>query len=48
MKTALLLHFQENLNGREIAYALGISYDAARLKISRAVAKLRQWMGEDE
>jgi RNA polymerase sigma-70 factor, ECF subfamily len=48
MKTALLLHFQENLNGREIAYALGISYDAARLKVSRAVAKLRQWMGEDE
>jgi len=48
MKTAVLLHFQENLNGREIAYALGISYDAARLKISRGVAKLRQWMGEDE
>jgi len=46
MRAALLLHFQEGLPGREIAYALGISYDAARLKISRAVAKLRQWMGE--
>lgn len=48
MRAALLLHFQEGLNGREIAYALGISYDAARLKISRAVAKLRQWMGGEE
>ena len=47
MRAAVLLHFQENLTGREIAYALGISYDAARLKISRGVAKLRQWMGND-
>jgi RNA polymerase sigma-70 factor, ECF subfamily len=47
MRAALLLHFQEGLSGREIAYALGITYDAARLKISRAVAKLRQWFGED-
>lgn len=46
MRAALLLHFQEGLTGREIAYTLGISYDAARLKISRAVAKLRQWLGE--
>jgi RNA polymerase sigma-70 factor (ECF subfamily) len=45
MRVALLLHFQEGLTGREVAYALGITYDAARLKISRAVAKLRQWMG---
>ena len=44
---ALLLHFQEGLSGREIAYALGITYDAARLKISRAVAKLREWLEED-
>jgi len=45
LRAALLLHFQEGLNGREIAYALGISHDAARLKISRAVAKLRQRLG---
>ena len=45
MRAALFLHFQEGLSGREVAYALGITYDAARLKISRAVAKLRQWMG---
>jgi RNA polymerase sigma-70 factor (ECF subfamily) len=47
MRLALLLHFQEGLSGREIAYALGITYDAARLKISRAVAKLREWLEED-
>lgn len=47
MRMAILLHFQEGLSGREIAYALGITYDAARLKISRAVAKLREWLGED-
>lgn len=46
MRMALLLHFQEGLSGREIAYALGITYDAARLKISRAVAKLRERLGE--
>src|SRR5579862_313565 len=44
-RVALLLHFQQGLNGREVAYALGISHVAARLKISRAVAKLRQRMG---
>jgi RNA polymerase sigma-70 factor, ECF subfamily len=48
MRMALLLHFQEDLSGREIAYALGITYEAARLKISRAVAKLREWLGEDK
>jgi len=44
LRAALLLHFQEGFTGREVAYALGISHDAARLKISRAVAKLRQRM----
>jgi len=47
MRMALLLHFQEGLGGRDIAYALGITYDAARLKISRAVAKLREWLREE-
>jgi len=48
MRAALLLHFQEGLGGKEIAYALGITYDAARLKISRAVAKLRERLGEEK
>lgn len=47
MRLALLLHFQEGLGGKEIAYALGITHDAARLKISRAVAKLRERLGEE-
>lgn len=47
MRMALLLHFQEGLGGKEIAYALGITHDAARLKISRAVAKLRERLGEE-
>jgi len=46
MRVALLLHFQEGFNGKEIAYALGITHDAARLKMSRAIAKLRQRMGD--
>jgi RNA polymerase sigma-70 factor (ECF subfamily) len=48
MRVAILLHFQEGFNGREVGYALGISHAAARLKISRAMAKLRQRMGSGE
>lgn len=47
MRVAVLLHFQEGLSGREVAWTLGVSYDAARLKISRAVAKLREWLGDE-
>lgn len=48
MRAAILLHFQEGFNGREVGYSLGVSHDAARLLISRAMAKLRQGMGSDE
>jgi RNA polymerase sigma-70 factor (ECF subfamily) len=47
MRVALLLHFQEGLNGREVAYALGITHQAARLKICRAVAHIRARLQED-
>jgi len=48
LRAAVLLHFQEGFNQREVGYALGISHDAARLKISRAMAKLRERMGGGE
>ena len=48
MRVALVLHFQQGFNGREVAYALGITHVAARLKISRAIAKLRHRMGGGE
>jgi RNA polymerase sigma-70 factor (ECF subfamily) len=47
MRLAVLLHFQEGLNGREVAYALGITHQAARLKICRGVARVRARLGEE-
>jgi RNA polymerase sigma-70 factor (ECF subfamily) len=47
MRLAVLLHFQEGLNGREVAYALGITHQAARLKICRGIARVRARTGEE-
>lgn len=45
-RLAFLLHFQEGLNDREVAYALGISHQAARHKICRAASRLRARLKE--
>jgi len=45
-RLALLLHLQEGLGGPEIAYALGVSPQAARLKICRGLARLRERLKE--
>ncbi|HXX92829.1 MAG TPA: sigma-70 family RNA polymerase sigma factor [Planctomycetota bacterium] len=47
LRLPVLLHFQEGLNGREVAYSLGITPLAARLKICRGVARLRARLEED-
>ena len=45
-RLALLLHLQEGLSGPEIAYALGLSPQAARLRICRGLARLRERLKE--
>ncbi len=45
-RLALLLHLQEGLSGPEIAYALGITPQAARLRICRGLARLRERLKE--
>ena len=45
-RLALLLHLQEGLSGPEIAYALGITPQATRLRICRGLARLRERLKE--
>jgi RNA polymerase sigma-70 factor (ECF subfamily) len=45
-RLAVLLHLQEGLTGPEIAYALGITPQAARLRICRGLARLRERLKE--
>lgn len=45
-RLALLLHLQECLSGPEIAYALGITPQAARIRICRGLARLRERLKE--
>lgn len=47
LRLPLLLHFQEGLNGREVGYALGITHQAARLKIFRGIARIRSELVEE-
>jgi RNA polymerase sigma-70 factor, ECF subfamily len=46
-RLAVLLHFQEGLNGREIAFALDLTHQAARLRICRGIAAIRSRLMEN-
>ncbi len=46
-RLAILLYFQEGLNGREVAYALDLSHQAARLRICRGIAIVRARLVEE-
>jgi RNA polymerase sigma-70 factor (ECF subfamily) len=41
-REALLLRFHEGLSVSEVAYALGLSLSAAKMRIQRGLIKLRQ------
>jgi len=47
LRLAVLLHYQLGLSGRDVAYALGITHQAARLKIWRGIAQVRAQLAED-
>lgn len=47
MRLPVLLHFQEGLSAPEVAYSLGITPQAARLKICRGIARIRARLAED-
>ena len=47
LRLPLLLHYQQGLGGREVAYVLGITYQAARLKIWRGIAQIRAQLAEE-
>lgn len=47
LRLPLLLHYQQGLSGREIAYVLGITPLAARLKIWRGITQIRAQLSED-
>ncbi len=42
-REALLLRFHEGLSVSEVAYALGLSLSAAKMRIHRGLQRLRQW-----
>jgi RNA polymerase sigma-70 factor (ECF subfamily) len=46
-RLAVLLHFQEGLSGKEIGFALGLTHQAARLRICRGIAFVRARLSED-
>ena len=45
-RLAILLHFQEGMTGRDVAYALDLTPQAARIRICRGVAQLRARLKE--
>ena len=45
-RTAILLRFFENKSLREVGEALGASEDAAQKRVSRAVERLREYLGK--
>lgn len=45
-KLALLLYYGQGLTSREVAHVLGCSHVAARLRLSRAVRRLREEVAE--
>lgn len=46
-RLAVLLHFQEGLNGREVGFALDLTHQAARLRICRGIALIRSRLTEN-
>jgi RNA polymerase sigma factor (sigma-70 family) len=44
-RQAVILRFLENKSHQEVASALGISEDAARKRVDRAIERLRIWLG---
>jgi RNA polymerase sigma-70 factor (ECF subfamily) len=46
-RLALLLFFQEGLSGREVAFALNLSYPATRIKICRGLGLIRLRLRDD-
>ncbi len=46
-RLAVLLHFQEGFNGREVAYSLDLTPLAARIRICRGVAFIRARLAEE-
>lgn len=47
LRLPLLLHYQQGFSGPEVAYALGITALAARLKIWRGIARIRARLAEE-
>jgi RNA polymerase sigma-70 factor (ECF subfamily) len=46
-RLAVLLFFQEGLSGREVAFALNLSYPATRIRICRGLAHIRLRLRDD-
>lgn len=47
-RSAVVLRFYEDLSYEEIAQTLGCSQTAARIRVSRGVARMRDLLGEEE